>query len=128
MAVRHASQSRSNRAAIQGNQGYLQRRSKTPPSPADAAIKQLLKGAQMAMHAAALYKDEAEKMRAVHERQKRKTKKRYISKQLTLSVAEAQSLIQGSIQRSVEPSIEPIQQLVDPGEALLDEVPSGNRF
>ena len=107
---------------------YLQRRSKTPPSPTDAAIKQLLKGAQIAMHRAALYKDEAEKMRAVHERRKRKTKQRYISKQQTLSVAEAQSLIQGPIQGPTKAVVEPIQQLVDLGKVLLDKVPPGNRF
>lgn len=105
---------------------YLHRRSKSPPSPADAAIKQLVKGAQMAMHAAVLCKDEVEKMRAIQERQKRKkvVRKRQISKQQTLTVAEAYNLIQGPIQTIIEP----IQQVVVPSKAVPDKIPQANEY
>ncbi len=84
----------------------------------------------MAMHAAALYKDEAEKMRTVHKRRERQkiTRKRQISQQQTLSVAEAQSLIPRPVQRPVEAIVDPAPPAVVLGEALPDEVPRGNRF
>lgn len=109
---------------------YLQRRSKSPPSPTDAAINQLVKGCQMAMHGAVLLADENEKLRAMNERQKRKraVKKKRISKKITLTVAEAQGLIQKPMQAPIQAPDAAVQQAVVPTTSFSSSLPQGNRF
>jgi hypothetical protein len=110
--------------------GYLRRRSKSPPSPTDTAINQLVKGCQLAMHGAVLLADENERLRAMNERQtkKRAVRKKQISKATTLTVAEAQSLIQNTKQGSIQTSVKP-NKVVAPAEALLSSALSqANRF
>jgi hypothetical protein len=109
---------------------YLQRRSKSPPSPIDAAINQLVKGCQIAMHGAVLLADENEKLRAANERQKRKraVKKKQISKKTTLTVAEAQGLIQNTVQQPIQAIVAPIQQTVVVTASLSSSTSQGNRF
>jgi len=77
--------------------GFIQRRSKSPPSPTDAALNQLVKGCELAMHSVVLLAAENEKLRAANERQKRKRqlKRRYISKESALSGADAAQLVLG---------------------------------
>jgi hypothetical protein len=76
---------------------FLQRRSKSPPSPTDTALKKLVKGCEMAMHSVVLLTAENERLRIANERQKRKRqlKRRFISKESALSAAEAASMILG---------------------------------
>jgi hypothetical protein len=109
---------------------YLQRRSKSPPSPTDAAINQLVKGCQIAMHGAVLLADENEKLRAANERQKRKraVKKKQISKKTTLTVAEAQGLMQNTVQQPIQAIVAPIQQTVVVTASLSSSTSQGNRF
>ena len=75
--------------------GFIQRRSQSPPTPTDAALNQLVKGCEMAMHNVVLLAAENERLRTANERQKRKRqlKRRYISKESALSAAEASKLI-----------------------------------
>ena len=109
---------------------YLQRRSKSPPSPTDAAINQLVKGCQTAMHSAVLLADENEKLRAANERQKRKraVKKKQISKKMTLTVAEAQGLMQNTVQQPMQAIVAPVQQTVVVTASSSSSASQGNCF
>lgn len=75
--------------------GFIQRCSQSPSTPTDAALNQLVKGCEMAMHNVVLLAAENERLRTANERQKRKRqlKRRYISKESALSAAEASKLI-----------------------------------
>jgi hypothetical protein len=75
----------------------LRRRSRSPTSPSNRALNQLVKGCEMAMHSAVLLAAENERLRTANERQQRKRqlKRRFISKESALSAAEAASLIRG---------------------------------
>jgi hypothetical protein len=75
--------------------GFIQRRSRSPPSPTDAALAQLVKGCEMAMHSVVLLAAENEQLQTANECQKlkRQLKRRYISKESALSAAEAAQLI-----------------------------------
>jgi hypothetical protein len=74
---------------------FIQRRSKSPPTPTDIALNQLVKGCELAMQSVVLLAAENEKLRIANERQKRKRqlKRRYISKQSALSAAEGIRLV-----------------------------------
>jgi hypothetical protein len=100
--------------------GFIQRRSKSPPSPTDAALSQLVKGCEMAMHSVVLLATENKKLRAANERQKRKRqlKRRYISKESTLSGAEAAQLILGS-----QIPVEVVDNHTVEGPDLTEDVP-----
>jgi hypothetical protein len=76
--------------------GYLEKRSKSPPTPTDQALNQLVKGCQIAIQGAALLAAENEKLRAANERQtqKRQLKRKYISQVTALTAAEAVKLIE----------------------------------
>ena len=51
---------------------FVQRHTAGSTSPTDRAVRQLVKGCQMAMHSAVLLADENKKLRAANERQKKK--------------------------------------------------------
>jgi hypothetical protein len=74
---------------------YLKRRSRTPPSPTEKVLDQLVKGCKMAMHSAALLKSQNERLYAEHRHQKRKRTQRrsYIAKGGVLTGAEGLALI-----------------------------------
>jgi hypothetical protein len=78
--------------------GLIQRRSKSPPTPTEQALNQLIKGCQVAMQGAVLMAKENERLQAANTRltQKKQRKKRIISKASALSVAQAQALIMPS--------------------------------
>jgi hypothetical protein len=71
-------------------QGYIRRRTQSPPSPTDLAFNQLIKGCQMAMHSAVLLTEENRQLRSENERQKKKKTKRraYIAAGGVLTVQE----------------------------------------
>lgn len=75
--------------------GLIQRRSKSPPTPTDSALNQLVKGCESAMQSVVLLAAENEGLRTANERQKRKRqlKRRYISKKNVLSAAEGTRLV-----------------------------------
>jgi hypothetical protein len=75
---------------------YLKRRTQSPPSPAERAIDQIIKGCQLTMHSAVLLVDQNEKLQAENKRQKRKReqKRTFLTKGGVLSGAEAQALIE----------------------------------
>ena len=79
--------------------GFIQRRSKSPPTPTDTAINQLVKGCGMAMNSVVLLAAENERLRTANERQQRKRqlKRRYISKKNALSAVEGGRLLQDPI-------------------------------
>ena len=55
---------------------YLKRRTKSPPSPTEAALNQLVKGCEMAMNSAILLVEENRQLRAVNAKQVKKRAKR----------------------------------------------------
>jgi hypothetical protein len=71
-------------------QGFLQGRTAGSTSPTDQAIRQLVKGCQMAMHSAVLLADENKRLRAANERQikKKAVRRKYIAIGGILSVQE----------------------------------------
>jgi len=73
----------------------LRTRSRSPPSPSDRALNQLIKGCQLAMHNAALLANENKELRAENEKKKRKSARstRQIAVEGGLSVLEASTLI-----------------------------------
>jgi DDE superfamily endonuclease/Tc5 transposase DNA-binding domain/helix-turn-helix, Psq domain len=75
---------------------YIKRRTKSPPSPTDVALNQLVKGCQMAMNNAVLLAEENRQLRAENERQKKKRAKRrsYIATGGVLTVQEGLDLSQ----------------------------------
>ncbi|KFZ05683.1 hypothetical protein V502_09947, partial [Pseudogymnoascus sp. VKM F-4520 (FW-2644)] len=75
---------------------YIKRRTTSPPSPADLALNQLVKGCQMAMNSAVLLAEENKQLRAENERQKKKRAKRrsYIATGGVLTVQEGLNLSQ----------------------------------
>ena len=74
----------------------LKRRTQSPPSPTDRAVKQLLKGCEIAMHGAVLLASENTELRAANKKQKAKKqeKRSYIANGGILTVAEGVNLIQ----------------------------------
>jgi hypothetical protein len=74
----------------QANKGYISHRTKSPPTPTDQALDQLVKGCQLAMHSAVLLTEENKHLRTANERQKKKKAKRkeYIATGGVLTVRE----------------------------------------
>ena len=75
--------------------GLLKRRSKSPPSPTEQALKRVVKGCQMAMHNAALLASENKDLRAMSARQKckRETPRSYIANGGVLTTEEEQDRV-----------------------------------
>ena len=73
----------------------LRTRSRSPPSPSDRALNQLIKGCQLAMHNAVLLAKENKELRAENEKKKRKRTRstKQIPSEEGLSVLEASTLI-----------------------------------
>ena len=73
---------------------HLLRRSRSPPSPTERALAQLLKGCEMAMHSAILLASENERLAAENGRQKRKRaqKRSYVARGGIYTAAEALNL------------------------------------
>lgn len=95
----------------------LKQRSKSPPSPLNSAIDQVLKACQVTMQSAALLEKEVSELRAANETKKRKRTRstRQIPLEEGLSVSEAIELIQVE-----EPVIEaPTPRQPRPPPALL---------
>jgi len=69
---------------------FVQRRTAGSSSPTDRAIRQLVKGCQIAMHSAVLLADENRKLRTANERQikKKAVQRSYIAKRSVLTVQE----------------------------------------
>jgi hypothetical protein len=95
-------------AAIQGLIRYC---TQSPPSPTVKAVKQLIKGCQMAMHSAAILAAENTSLRAANERVKRKRQKRrsYVGKGGASTAVEVQ---EGQNQAiiDVEEGVQVVQQ------------------
>ncbi|SLM36159.1 conserved hypothetical protein [Lasallia pustulata] len=75
--------------------GLLERRSKSPLSPTEQALKRVVKGCQMAMHNAALLASEIKDLRAMNARQKRKREapRSYIASGGVLTAEEGQERV-----------------------------------
>ena len=88
--------------------GFIEGRTRGSSSPTDQAIRQLVKGCQLAMHSAVILADENRKLRTENERQKKKrsVRRSYIATGGVLSVQEG-------IDRSVEVDLEHTEQVAD---------------
>src|SRR5450432_2211420 len=75
---------------------YIKRRTRSPPSPIDLALNQLVKGCEMAMNSAVLIVEENRQLRIENQRQKKKRAKRrsYIATGGVLIVQEGLDLSQ----------------------------------
>ena len=75
---------------------YIKRRTRSPPSPTDLALNQLVKGCEMAMNSAVLLAEENRQLRIENQRQKKKRAKRrsYIATGGVLTVQEGLDLSQ----------------------------------
>jgi hypothetical protein len=84
---------------------FVQRHTAGSSSPTDRAVRQLVKGCQMAMHSAVLLADENKRLRTANERQikKRAVRREYIAKGGVLTVQEG-------LNRSAIVNIEPMDQ------------------
>jgi hypothetical protein len=73
---------------------YLQRRTKSPPSPIEAALNQLVKGCAMAMNSTILLVEENRQLRAINAKQvkKRVRRRTYIATGGTLTIQEGLEL------------------------------------
>jgi hypothetical protein len=79
---------------------YLKRRTKSLPSPTEAALNQLVKGCEMAMNSAILLAEENRQLRAVNAKQVKKRAKRrtYIATGGTLTIQEGLELSQSNVE------------------------------
>ena len=84
----------------------LYTRSRSPPSPSDRALNQLIKGCQLAIHSATLLAKENNDLRAENEKkkQKRTWSKRQISCEEGLTVMEVQELHEAPIEAPIAPA------------------------
>jgi hypothetical protein len=75
---------------------YIKHRTRSPPSPTDLVLNQLVKGCQIAMNSTVLLAEENRQLRAENERQKKKRAKRrsYIATGGVLTVQEGLDLSQ----------------------------------
>jgi len=91
---------------------YIQR-AKSPPSPLEAALDQLVKGCAMSMNSAILLKEEVRQLRAVNAKQvkKRAKKRRFIARGGTLTIQEGLAL-QAPVVQPVQPVIEPVEPII----------------
>src|SRR5450432_4246949 len=83
---------------------YIKRRTKSPPSPTDAALNQLVKGCEMAINSAILLAEENRQLWAENAKQKKKRAKRrtYIATGGVLTIQEGLELSEPTVQ-PVEP-------------------------
>ena len=83
---------------------YLQRRTKSPPSPLEAALDQLIKGCAMSMNSAILLTEEVRQLRAVNAKQvkKRAKKRRFIATSGTLTIQEGLALLEPTVEPAIE--------------------------
>jgi len=79
---------------------YIKRCTKSPPSPTDLALNQLVRGCQIAMNSAILLVEENRQLRAENQRQKKKRAKRrsYIATGGALTVQEGLELSQSNVE------------------------------
>jgi DDE superfamily endonuclease len=103
----------------------LKRRSRSPPSPTDAALNQLIKGCQLAMNSAVILAKENSDLRAANEKQKQKRAKsaRRIASEQGLSVQQAHELISRPNQASEAQSTIPIEA-TQPASQPISRAPS----
>src|SRR5450432_2616117 len=92
---------------------YLQRRTKSPPSPLEAALDQLVKGCAMSMNSAILLIEEVRQLRAVNAKQvkKRAKKRRFIAHGGCLTIQEGRALLEAPLQ-AVQPVMEPVEPVI----------------
>lgn len=104
-------------------QGFIQRRSKSPPTPTGGALSLLVKGTQLAIHEAALLRAENAKLQAANakQKQKRKGRSKYISKKVSLTIAEGQE----QLRARETPVLAPVQPHVQaPARVPAERLPS----
>jgi len=79
---------------------YLKRRTKSPPSPTELALDQLVKGCNMAMNSATLLAEENRQLRAENakQRKKRAKRRRFIATGGTLTIQEGLELSQSNVE------------------------------
>src|SRR5450432_2092852 len=92
---------------------YLKRRTKSPPSPTEAALDQLVKGCELSMNLTVLLTEEVRQLRAVNAKQvkKRARRRTFIATGGTLTIQEGIALS--------EPTVEPVVEAV--GRVATDE-------
>ncbi|KAL1958248.1 hypothetical protein VTO42DRAFT_4756 [Malbranchea cinnamomea] len=75
---------------------YIKRRTQSPPSPTNQALRQLVKGYQMIMHRMALLEEEIKELRAANAKQKRKRERgrTFIAQEGALRVEEGLDRVQ----------------------------------
>ena len=83
---------------------YLKRRTKSPPSPTEAALDQLVKGCELSMNLTVLLTEEVRQLRAINAKQvkKRARPRRFIATGGTLTNQEALELSQLAVQPGIE--------------------------
>jgi hypothetical protein len=86
----------------------LKRRTQSPPSPVDQALRQLYKGCQMAIHGAAVLARQNKQLLAEnrHQKAKRVKKRSYITKGGIYTGAEAQGLVEKANNGSEEAEVD----------------------
>src|SRR5450432_1389733 len=91
---------------------YLQH-AKSPPSPLEAALDQLVKGCAMLMNSAILLTEEVRQLRAVNAKQvkKRAKKRRFIAHGGCLTIQEGRALLEAPLQ-AVQPIMEPVEPVI----------------
>src|SRR5450432_3822278 len=97
---------------------YLQRRTRSPLSPLEAALDQLVKGCVMSMNSAILLTEEVRQLRAANAKQVKKRAKRrtYIATSRTLTIQEGLELL--------PPTVEPVSRVAS-GVEPISGVASG---
>jgi hypothetical protein len=92
---------------------YLQRRTRSPPSPLEATLDQLVKGCAMSMNSAILLKEEVRQLQATNAKQvkKRAKKRRFIARGGTLTIQEGLAL-QAPVVQAIQPVIEPVEPII----------------
>jgi len=103
---------------------YLKRRTKSPPSPTEAALDQLVKGCELSMNLTVLLTEEVRQLRAVNAKQvkKRARPRRFLATGGTLTVQEALALSEPAVQLA-EPVIEAIGRVVADEPVVRQRVP-----
>jgi hypothetical protein len=83
---------------------YLKRRTKSPPSPTELALNQLVKGYEMAMNSVVLLVEENRQLRAINTKQTKKRARRrtYIATSGTLTIQEGLALSEPTIELVIE--------------------------
>ena len=83
---------------------YLKRRTKSPPSPTEAALNQLVKGCELSMNLTVLLTEEVRQLQAANAKQvkKRARPRRFLATGGSLTVQEALALSEPAIQPGIE--------------------------